>query len=249
MKNIVLLNPKGGCGKTTIATHIASYAATLGLRVALADHDSQQSSLDWLKVRPRHCADITPISAYDGASLEGNYDVIVHDMPATMLPGCINIASACDKLLIPVMPSPIDLKATLRLWMTLSNMGWLDNDAMDISVIANRTKAGTKYLDTFYSFLRRINIPVVGSLRDTQSYIRALDAGLSLFDLPPYRVAKDLAQWEPIMVWADLFSFDNLALMGDGGALPEELSVDNEVISLEEFYDEKRQEELEQDCY
>ena len=155
MKHIVLLNPKGGCGKTTIATHIAVYASTMGLRVALADHDKQQSSHDWLKSRPRRCADIGAIAAYDGEPLEGEYDVMVHDMPAAAVGDQLAVASVCDKLIIPITPSPIDIKAALRLWVTLSNIGWLDNPNMEIGMIANRVKANTKYLETFDSFIQR----------------------------------------------------------------------------------------------
>ena len=111
MKHIVLLNPKGGCGKTTIATHLAVYASTMGLRVALADHDKQQSSHDWLKSRPRRCADIEAIAAYDGVSLEGEFDVMIHDMPGAAVSTAHSIASVCDKLIICLLftsPSPRD---------------------------------------------------------------------------------------------------------------------------------------------
>lgn len=235
MKHIVLLNPKGGCGKTTIATHIAVYASTMGLRVALADHDKQQSSHDWLKSRPRRCADIVGIAAYDGAALEGDFDVMVHDMPGSAVSNQLGVASACDKLLIPVMPSPIDIKAALRLWMTLSNIGWLDNPNMDIGIIANRVKRNTKYMKTFDSFLERMNIPRVATLRDTQNYIRSLDAGLSLFDLPPGRVADDLAQWQPIMEWTGLFEMEDEELLAMFGMQDELQPADDDFVSLEAF--------------
>jgi chromosome partitioning protein len=209
MKHIVVLNPKGGCGKTTIATHLAVYASTLGLNVALADHDKQQSSCDWLKSRPRRCADIAGIAAYDGEAISGDYEVVIHDMPAGVARSQMSIASACDKLIIPLTPSPIDIKAALRFWMTLSNTGWLDDDKIDIGIVANRVKANTKYTKTFDSFIERIGIPRIATLRDTQNYIRSLDSGLSLFDLPPGRVAKDIIQWEPLMEWTGFFDMDD----------------------------------------
>jgi len=209
MKHIVVLNPKGGCGKTTIATHLAVYASTLGIHVALADHDKQQSSCDWLKSRPRRCADIAGIAAYDGEAISGEYEIVIHDMPAGVARSQMSIASACDKLIIPLTPSPIDIKAALRFWMTLSNTGWLDDDKIDIGIVANRVKANTKYTQTFDSFIERIGIPRIATLRDTQNYIRSLDAGLSLFDLPPGRVAQDLIQWEPLMEWTGFFDIDD----------------------------------------
>ena len=83
---------------------------------------------------------------------------MVHDMPAAAVGDQLAVASVCDKLIIPITPSPIDIKAALRLWVTLSNIGWLDNPSMEIGMIANRVKANTKYLETFDSFIQRTNI-------------------------------------------------------------------------------------------
>ncbi len=249
MKHIVLLNPKGGCGKTTIATHLAVYASTMGLRVALADHDKQQSSLDWLKTRPKYCADIVPIAACDDEPLEGNFDVMIHDLPGLSISNQASVASTCDQLLIPIMPSPIDVKAALRLWVNLSNMGWLDKPNMKIGVIANRVKANTKYLATFDSFIERMNMPRIGSLRDTQKYIRALDAGLSLFDLPPNRVAADLAQWQPIMEWTGLFDMEDEELVGMFGLEDEIQPAEDQFVSLEEMNQETQMEEEKNEEY
>ena len=249
MKHIVLLNPKGGCGKTTIATHLAVYASTMGLRVALADHDKQQSSHDWLKSRPRRCADIAAIAAYDGVSLEGEFDVMIHDMPGAAVSTAHSIASVCDKLIIPITPSPIDIKAALRLWVTLSNNGWLDNTSMNIGVIANRVKANTNYLKTFDSFLTRTGLPRIATLRDTQNYIKSLDAGLTLFDLPPGRVANDLAQWQPIMEWTGLFDLEDEELLSMMGLEDDVQPSDDKFVSLESMNYEQQQEEDAMDEY
>ena len=243
MKHIVLLNPKGGSGKTTIATHIAVYASTMGHKVALVDHDQQQSSHDWIKSRPKRCADIGIIAAYEGDEVKDDYDVLVHDMPAASVGDQLSVASVCDKLIIPITPSPIDLKAALRLWVTLSNIGWLDNESMDIGMIANRVKSNTKYLSTFDSFIKRTNIPRIATLRDTQNYIRSLDAGLTLFDLPPNQVAKDLVQWQPIMEWTGLFDLedDELDILMDFNKTSE--PCEENFLSLEEMNFEQQQEE------
>lgn len=243
MKHIVLLNPKGGCGKTTIATHLAVYASTMGLRVALADHDKQQSSHDWIKSRPRRCADIDAIAAYDGEALEGEYDVMVHDMPGSAVSSQMGVASVCDKLIIPITPSPIDVKAALRLWVTMSNIGWLDNPNMKIGVIANRVKANTKYLKTFNDFLASSGIERIATLRDTQNYIRSLDSGLTLFDLPPSRVANDLAQWQPIMEWTGLFDLEDEELLAMMGFEDDVQPGEDKFVSLEMMNLEQRMEE------
>ncbi|MBT8148823.1 MAG: AAA family ATPase [Pseudomonadales bacterium] len=243
MKHIVVLNPKGGCGKTTIATHLSVYASTLGLRVALADHDKQASSHDWLKSRPRRCADIAAIAAYDGEAIAGDFEVVVHDMPASSMFEQMSIAGACNKIIIPIMPSPIDIKAAMRLWVKLSNSGWLDDPNIEIGIVANRIKSNTRYIKTLDAFIEKIGLPRIATLRDTQNYIRSLDAGLTLFDLPPNRVAQDLMQWQPLMEWTGFFDIedDELAeLFGDDSRA--EPAAD-QIISYEDMQAEQLAEE------
>ncbi len=208
MKHIAILNPKGGCGKTTIATHLAVYASTLGLDVALADHDPQHSSHDWMKARPQRCADLDLIAAYRGDAVGRDYDVVIHDFPAGDLAVSQLPLDVCSKVIIPLMPSPIDLKAALQLWIKLSEQGWLDSSSVDFSIVANRVKSNTRYLQTFDAFIEKLDIPRVATLRDTQNYIRSMDNGLTLFDLPPGQVVKDLVQWEPLMDWTGFFDFE-----------------------------------------
>jgi len=243
MKHIVVLNPKGGCGKTTIATHLAVYASTLGLRVALADHDKQASSHDWLKSRPRRCADIAAIAAYDGEAIAGDFEVVVHDMPASSMFDQMNIAAACNKIVIPIMPSPIDIKAAMRLWVKLSNSGWLDDPNIEIGIVANRIKSNTRYIKTLDAFIEKIGLPRIATLRDTQNYIRSLDAGLTLFDMPPNRVAADLMQWQPLMEWTGFFDFEDDELLelfgGDSRAEP----AAEQIISFEDMQAEQLAEE------
>ena len=208
MKHIAILNPKGGCGKTTIATHLAVYASTLGLHVAIADHDEQRSTLDWKQARPHRCVDLDVIAAFKGDKINQEYDIVVHDMPA----GAANLSEvlgSCSKVIVPLMPSPIDLKAVLQLWVHLSEQGWLDKQNIEFAIVANRVKSNTKYLQTFDEFVEKLEIPKIATLRDTQNYIRAMDDGLTLFDLPPGRVVKDLVQWEPIMDWSGFLEMDD----------------------------------------
>lgn len=204
MKNIVIANPKGGCGKTTLATQIASHYAAQGLRVALADHDRQRSSLDWLKCRPEGCAAITPIAAYSKTHAADAVDVLIHDMPA----GCdlTSLADIVDdgcKLLIPILPSPTDIKAGVRFLMELNRAGWVQDKPIDIGLVANRVRANTNYFKVLVEFLDQVNMPLIASIRDTQNYIRAMDAGISVFDLPPSRVQRDLEQWHSLLAWLD----------------------------------------------
>ncbi|MDA7855760.1 ParA family protein [Pseudomonadales bacterium] len=243
MKHVVVLNPKGGCGKTTIATHLAVYASTLGLRVALADHDEQASSHDWLKSRPRRCAEIAAIAAYDGAAIEGDFEVVIHDMPATAIFDHASIAEASSKIIIPIMPSPIDLKAAMRLWMKLSNSGWLDDPNIEIGVVANRIKNNSKYVQTLNAFIEKIGLPHITTLRDTQNYIRSLDAGLTLFDMPPNRVADDLIQWQPLMEWTGFFDIEDDELLELFGAQGDVQPGADQMVSYEDMQAEQLAEE------
>lgn len=204
MKQVFVANPKGGCGKTTLAAQMASYWARSGARVALVDHDCQQSSLDWLKARPSSCPAITAVAAFKGHALEGDFDVAVHDMPAAC--DIDDIAPWCDaggKLVIPILPSPTDIKAGVRFLMALNRHDWLASSGVDIGLVANRVRANTNYFKVLVAFLEQVNMPLIARIRDTQNYIRAMDAGVSIFDLPPNRVAADLAQWQPLIEWLE----------------------------------------------
>ena len=114
---------------------------------------------------------------------------------------------------------------------------------MNFGVIANRVKANTKYLKTFESFLNRTGWPRIATLRDTQNYIRSLDAGLTLFDLPPGRVANDLAQWQPIMEWTGLFDLEDEELLSMMGLEDDVQPSEDKFVSLEEMNYEQQQEE------
>lgn len=210
LKTIVIANPKGGCGKSTLAAQIASHYANQGLAVALADHDPQRSSLDWLKCRPAGCSKITPIAAFNNVSVTDTFDVVIHDMPAASdLDMILGAVEGRAKLLIPILPSPTDIKAGVRFLMSLNREGWntgaIDSESqqVDIGLVANRVRTNTNYFKVLVEFLEQVNMPLIASIRDTQNYIRAMDAGISVFDLPPSRVARDLQQWQLLLNWLD----------------------------------------------
>lgn len=202
MKQIFIANPKGGCGKTTIATQLAGYFANQGRQVLLVDHDAQRSSSDWLSSRPAGCAAIESIALavekpVNGAAAE----LVVHDMPAAWdLDHVADIIRPGDQVLIPVLSSPTDIKACLRFIMGLYRSGIMEAD-IHMGLVANRSREQTRYFKVLMEFLERVELPLVTSLRDTQNYVRAMDRGLTIFDLPPNRVATDISQWQPIFDW------------------------------------------------
>lgn len=203
MVQVFVVNPKGGCGKTTIAAQIASFFIAHQRTVVLVDHDNQKSCSDWLHGRPRKCPPITLVQAHDHLSLPAlpTADIIVHDMPAAWTtakaPGLIRPG---DKMIIPVLPSPTDIKACLRFVMSLYRAG-LIGTGIDIGLVANRIRKNTQYYQVLADFLQRIDLPLLGTLRDSQNYVNAMNRGVSIFDLPQARAAQDRAQWQPILDW------------------------------------------------
>jgi chromosome partitioning protein len=204
MKQIFVANPKGGCGKTTLAAQLSSCYAGRGASVALVDHDPQQSSADWLRCRPKSCAGIVPIIATRGEQADDDYDYIIHDLPAAAgVESLEGVARAGDKLIIPMLPSPTDIKAGVRFLMSLNRNHWMEEAGLSVGLVANRVKANTNYFKVLDAFLNEVNVPLIASIRDTQNYIKAMDSGVSVFDLPPSRVAKDVEQWQPLLDWIE----------------------------------------------
>ena len=109
---------------------------------------------------------------------------------------------AADKLLIPVIPSPSDVLASLRFLMAM-NMADLTKADIEVGLVANRVRSNTEYTRSLYELLARMELPLVASIRDTQNYVCALDHGISLFDLPLQRVRQDLEQWQVLLQWLE----------------------------------------------
>ncbi len=205
MRRIMLLNPKGGCGKTTLATSLASHYALAGEPVTLVDFDPQGSALDWLDLRP---ADRPPIH---GVAVESEKDefmlpmaggYLIMDVPAAIHGKVLKrYVKLAHTVLIPVLPSPIDIRATARSIRDLLLIGRISRQKTQVAVIANRVRENTRVFHTLQRFLESLEIPLVATLRDSQNYIRAAELGLGVFELPPSRVATDVAQWEPLLAW------------------------------------------------
>lgn len=210
MEQIFIANPKGGCGKTTIATQLAGYYSGLGHSVLLVDHDAQKSSSDWLAARPKERADISLIATSVDTPVDTNgSEYVIHDMPAAWsLNHVSDILHACDKVLIPVLSSPTDIKASLRYIMGLNRSGVMEL-GIEVGLVANRVRSNTNYVKVLNEFLERLNLPMLSSLRDTQNYVQAMDKGETIFDLAPSKVKKDIEQWQPILDWLSVCSLRN----------------------------------------
>lgn len=203
MRTIMLLNAKGGCGKSTIASNLASYYATEGQAVAIVDFDPQQSSLEWLAVRPEDAPEIIGIDASEEAlRLPRNLDVVIYDVPAGLRGKDLTaMVRRAETLIIPVLPSPIDIRACSHFIRDLLLVGKVSRKQTKLAVVANRVREHTLVYHKLELFLKSLKIPFITTLRDTQNYIRAEERGLGIFEMAPSLVAHDLEQWEPLIKW------------------------------------------------
>jgi chromosome partitioning protein len=203
----MLMNAKGGCGKTTLATNIATWYADDGAKVALADFDPQRSSLDWLEARKDYdgIPNIEAIDATQGSvSPARGTDYLIMDAPAAMHGKVINsMLRRVQSLIIPVLPSPIDMRACSRFLDELLASGRVSSKQTKIAIVANRVRENTIVYRQLEEYLDGLKIPLLTHLRESQNYIRAAERGLGLFELAPSMVWADLEQWDPILSWLD----------------------------------------------
>lgn len=207
MHNILCMNAKGGCGKTTLATNLATWYADDDKKVALADFDPQKSSLDWLTARQDY-EGIPSIEGLDGTA--GNVraahgtDIMIMDAPAgTSGKEMTAILKRVDSLLVPILPSPIDMRAVARYLDELIQSGRVARGQTRIALVENRVRENTRIYHLLEDFLKRYDIPVLTHLRESQNYIKAAETGLGIFELAPSAVLKDVELWDPIIEWLD----------------------------------------------
>jgi chromosome partitioning protein len=204
VQTILIANPKGGSGKTTLATNIAGWLAGKRQRVALADIDPQRSSSEWLARRP---ALFPPIAGFDGeARKKVLKDVapqwLVVDSPAGLHGDDLREAvRRADVLLVPVSPSMFDMAATQHFLGALAEYKAVKQGNVAIGLVGMRVDARTRSAAELDIFLKGSGLPVVAHLRDTQVYVYCARDGYSIFDLPRSRGEQDWEQWKPLTRW------------------------------------------------
>ncbi len=211
MFTIVIVNSKGGAGKTTLATNLASYYAKQGFKVAMKDYDSQGSSSFWQKRRDKALNPIQIIPMFEkqaGATasfshqVERGTDYLIIDSPsgidATQFKPILDLA---DTILIPVLPSSIDIHAVSRFIGTLLLKAKVSRSENHLAVIANRARKSTLVYRQLEKFLETLGIPFIATLRDTQNYIKASEAGIGVMDMSGDNMFKDHKSWKPIIAF------------------------------------------------
>lgn len=202
MRSILVANPKGGVGKTTLATNLAGSFANQGRRVTICDLDRQQSSLRWMSFRDPA---LPPVSGlYAGsqivASIPKEVDWVVVDAPAGLQGYKLSdYLRAVDKLLIPLVPSVFDMAATEDFLNSIR--GEIRKRAGAVGIVAMRVDPRTRAAAMLEEFLSHFDIPIVAYLRNTQNYVNAAAAGATIFDPPRARYRRDVEQWEGLLKW------------------------------------------------
>ncbi|OGS92213.1 MAG: cobyrinic acid a,c-diamide synthase [Gallionellales bacterium GWA2_60_18] len=200
MKTVLIANPKGGSGKSTLSVNIAGYLASRGKRVAMLDLDRQQSSALWLATRP---ADLPAIHMLQSEKKPG-CDWLVIDSPAGLHGK--NLAHAlklAHKIVVPVAPSLFDLQASHDFLKSLAGEKAVRKHECDVGIVGMRMEMRTKAAWALEHFLSTLDLPILAYLRETQVYVNAAFEGKSLFDLPPHLAARDLEQWAFLLDWLE----------------------------------------------
>jgi len=211
MQRIIVLNPKGGSGKTTIASNLAACYAVDGRRPALMDLDPQGSSMRWLRKRPEESAPIHGIAGFERTGavtrswqlrIPNECGVVIIDTPAALDAHSFpEITRGADAVLVPVMPSDIDIHATAKCIADLLLVAKIRRSEQRIGIIANRVRANTLVSQSLMRFLNSLDIPLIATLRDTQNYVRSAEAGVGVYEMPRWQVQQDLEHWQQLISW------------------------------------------------
>ncbi len=213
LNKIVILNPKGGCGKTTLVTNLASYYAGRGPVPAVMDCDSQGSTMRWLEKRPCSEAPIHGIAAYKNSMqatrswqlrVPNETSSLIVDTRASLTHDELReVTRDATSILVPVLPSAIDIHAASQCIADLLLVAKIDRRDRKLAVVANRTRQNTRSCEKLMRFLDTLGIPIIAVLRDSQNFVYAAGAGIGICEMPPHRVKKDIEQLELVIQWLD----------------------------------------------
>ncbi|MDH5471971.1 MAG: ParA family protein [Gammaproteobacteria bacterium] len=231
MIRIVVINAKGGCGKSTISTNLASFYASKGFRTALYDYDQQGSSMRWLEARPKSVANIYGVTAHRTAAkgvtmswhLRTPPDIarlVVDTPPGLTGTELVDQLKGADYILIPMLPSWLDICATADFLRELIVNIKVHRGKARMAIISNRVRKNTTAYRELDRFLKKLNIPVLAQLRDTQNYNRVVKAGLGIHEVYHPTTEIDQKHWQSIFNWIEISAKNKSILAGS----PEQLT-------------------------
>ncbi len=213
LNRIVILNPKGGCGKSTLVTNIAACYATRGGAPAIMDFDPQGSAMAWLTRRPRERPAIHGIAAFKRTMTatrswqlrvpEETDNLIVDSAAGITHDHLRELTRDSSSILVPVLPSMMDTHAASRIIADLLLVAKVNRNEQKLAVIANRTRKNTKSLAKLMRFLDSLGIPIIAVLRDSQNFVYAAEQGIGVHEMQPSRVRQDIEQIERIVTWLE----------------------------------------------
>lgn len=212
MKRIVIVNPKGGSGKTTLATNIAGFYAVSGRRTTLIDYDSQGSSTFWLERRAPALATIDSIPAYKHVHgvtrswylrVQPDTERVVVDTPAGLdISRFRQQLLQANAIIVPVLPCEIDIHAIAN-WLPQLLRALEGSTPRRIAIVANRARKRTRAGRKLQEFLSELSLPCIATLRDTQHYVTSADTGASIFETDVAGGAGDAEDFELILDWVE----------------------------------------------
>ena len=213
LHKIIVLNTKGGCGKTTLATNLASFYALRGPPPTLLDYDPHGFAMRWLDKRPADRPAIHGVAAYEqldqgpgqaAQHVHPDSSVVISDLPASIALNDLYLHTHdADSILIPVLPSEIDIFSASRFIAELMLDVALDRRDRKLAIVANRVRQNTRSWQRLTRFLTSLNIPMIAALRDTQNYVQAAAQGIGIVEMPAYKVRKDIEPMRAITGWLD----------------------------------------------
>lgn len=213
LNKIVILNPKGGCGKSTLATNLAACYAQSGPAPAIMDYDPQGSTTAWLERRPEDLPQIHGIAAFKKSmQATRSWQLRVPNDTVNLLvdsPASINhddlreLTRDSTSILVPVLPSSMDIHAASRCIADLLLVAKVDRRDRKLAVVANRTRKNTKSFAKLMRFLDSLGIPIIAVLRDSQNFVRSAEEGVGICEMAPSRVKPDIGEINKIVDWLD----------------------------------------------
>ncbi|HEU5136939.1 MAG TPA: ParA family protein [Steroidobacteraceae bacterium] len=213
MQRIVVLNPKGGSGKTTLAINLAAYFAGRGDNTLLIDRDPQGSSTRWLRKRKVPQPAINGIATFERDSRttlswqmrvpDGTQKIVVDSPAAVEARAMPELVRDAHKVIEPVLPSDIDIHAASRCIADLLLVAKIKRAENRIGVVANRVRKNTLMFQALMRFLEKLDIPVIATIRDSQNYVRAAEQGVGIHEMKSYTVKEDIGQWQTLLAWLE----------------------------------------------